>query len=190
MQIAAIKSLPVIRPSQSQRARINSPPGAFCKTPRKPRFSLFGTFGIPLNHPQKPRNCQIAWFRSPKFRHGVPAFRKSGKRRSRVQGIFTIIRRQPSERLNGRGPALSKKARVGLGYKDKYQQWSLDPNPASRIPSNFWIELYPVLELCRNEMTNFIKHETEDGIIDALIGKYRIGSIKSVLHFRRIIEAR
>jgi ParB/RepB/Spo0J family partition protein len=92
-------------------------------------------------------------------------------------------------KLTGLSEPQIERCKILLEYPEKYQQLSLDPDPKTRIPSNFWIELHPVLGLCKEEMADFTKRLTVDGITDALVRKYRAGKIKSVIHFRRIIEA-
>ena len=76
-----------------------------------------------------------------------------------------------------------------LDFPQKYQELSLDPNPDTRIPSNFWIELHPILDLVKQHLPALVKELTPHGVIDALIKKYKAGKIKSVIHFRRIMEA-
>ena len=76
-----------------------------------------------------------------------------------------------------------------LAFPIKFQQLSLDPNSKTRIPSNFWIEAYPVLNLCEIELPELVKKLTRDGITENLVEKYRAKNIKSVIHFRRIMDA-
>jgi Predicted transcriptional regulators len=78
---------------------------------------------------------------------------------------------------------------VLLSYPERFQKLSLDPNPEQRIPSNFWIEAKPVLDLIQRELPEFYERETRDGLTQRLVDKYRAKSIKSVIHFRRILEA-
>jgi ParB/RepB/Spo0J family partition protein len=92
-------------------------------------------------------------------------------------------------KLTGLSQPQVERCKKLLDVPEKYQQLSLDPNPETRIPSNFWIELHPVLELIVDELPALAKELTRDGIIDALLAKYRAGKIKSVIHFRRIMEA-
>lgn len=75
-----------------------------------------------------------------------------------------------------------------LLYPEKYQVLSLDPDPKTRIPSNFWIELLPVLELIESDTPTLAKNLGRDRIIDKLLDKYRAKKIRSVIHFRRIME--
>jgi hypothetical protein len=65
---------------------------------------------------------------------------------------------------------------------------SLDPNRTTRIPSNFWIEASPVLDLATTEVPA-IKKLGRDRATDKLVEKYRAKKIKSVIHFRRIMES-
>ena len=76
-----------------------------------------------------------------------------------------------------------------LEFPQKYQDMSLEPDRATRIPSNFWTEAYPVLNLAEETLPTIAKKIGRDGITDKLVEKYRAKRIKSVIHFRRIIEA-
>lgn len=93
------------------------------------------------------------------------------------------------EKLTGLSEPQIERCKVLLGFPEKYQKLSLDPDPDARIPSNFWIELKPVLDLCEQELPALVKKLTRDGVIDALVAKYHAKKIKSVIHFRRIMEA-
>jgi ParB/RepB/Spo0J family partition protein len=76
-----------------------------------------------------------------------------------------------------------------LDFPERFQNMSMDPDPKARIPSNFWIELFPVLDLCKEVLPKFYNSRTRDGITDKLVEKYRSKKVKSVIHFRRIMEA-
>lgn len=76
-----------------------------------------------------------------------------------------------------------------LSYPERFQLLSLDTDPAQRIPSNFWVELYPVLEISKEVISDIYKELGRDGITDRMVEKYRSKYIKSVIHFRRIMEA-
>jgi ParB family chromosome partitioning protein len=76
-----------------------------------------------------------------------------------------------------------------LAYPERYQKLSLDADPTTRIPSNFWIELDPVLNLCEKHLPDLVGRLGRDGIIDRLVDKYRRKKVTSVIHFRRILEA-
>jgi hypothetical protein len=75
-----------------------------------------------------------------------------------------------------------------LNFPERFQKLSLDPDPATRIPSNFWIEALPVIDLAM-ETTENTKKLGRDGATDKLVEKYRNKKIKSVIHFRRIMES-
>jgi ParB family transcriptional regulator, chromosome partitioning protein len=75
-----------------------------------------------------------------------------------------------------------------LKFPERFQRLSLDPNPATRIPSNFWIEALPVIDLALEEIPR-LKDLGRDKAIDKLVDKYRARKIKSVIHFRRIMES-
>jgi hypothetical protein len=75
-----------------------------------------------------------------------------------------------------------------LTFPDRFQELSLDPNPKTRIPPNFWIEALPVLELAL-ETVPTVKKIGRDGATDKLVEKYRDKKIRSVIHFRRIMES-
>ena len=66
---------------------------------------------------------------------------------------------------------------------------SLDPDPKTRIPSNFWIEVLPVLDLVSEVLPDIYQQLTRDGVTQKLVDKYRNKKIKSVIHFRKVIEA-
>lgn len=92
-------------------------------------------------------------------------------------------------KLTGLSETQIERCKILLSFPTKYQALSLDPEPTTRIPSNFWIEAYPFLDLCKNELPNLYNKLGRDGICDVLVEKYRAKSIKSVIHFRRILEA-
>lgn len=76
-----------------------------------------------------------------------------------------------------------------LSFPEKFQKLSLDPDPKIRIPSNFWIELHPVLEITPKIIPDLSKSLGRDGITEKMVEKYKAKKIKSVIHFRRILEA-
>jgi ParB family chromosome partitioning protein len=92
-------------------------------------------------------------------------------------------------KLTGLSEPQIERCKILLTYPERYQQMSLDVDPQARIPSNFWIELAPVLDLVKQELPDLVEKHTLNGIIDLLVQKYRARRIKSVIHFRRIMEA-
>jgi hypothetical protein len=65
---------------------------------------------------------------------------------------------------------------------------SLDPDPKTRIPSNFWIESAPVLNFAVAEIPS-LKSLGRRRASEKLVEKYRQKKIKSVIHFRRVMDA-
>ena len=92
-------------------------------------------------------------------------------------------------KLTGLSDPQIERCKILLAFPAKYQALSLDPDPTTRIPSNFWIEASPVLDLCEKELPALFTKLGRYGILDLLVEKYRAKSIKSVIHFRRILEA-
>ena len=86
------------------------------------------------------------------------------------------------------GPQIER-CRLILSFPDRYQNMSLDPDPKQRIPSNFWVELHPVLTLTEAILPDLMDHPGRDSVIDTMIEKYKTKRIRSVIHFRRILEA-
>lgn len=85
-------------------------------------------------------------------------------------------------------PQLERCRRI-LTYPERFRKLSLESEPTERIPSNFWIELYPILDLAAAHTPALVKDFGRDGVTDRMVAKYRAGKIKSILHFRRIPEA-
>jgi ParB/RepB/Spo0J family partition protein len=92
-------------------------------------------------------------------------------------------------RLTGLSDPQIERCKLLLRVPKRFQELSLDPNPISRIPSNFWIESSPVLDLIERELPEVAGPIGRDGLTEAMIEKYRKKRIKSVIHFRRIMEA-
>ena len=82
-----------------------------------------------------------------------------------------------------------KRCRIILSFPERYRKMSLEEDPSKRIRSNFWIELHPLLDLIEEELPDRVERDGRDGVTDLLVEKYRRGRIKSVIHFRRILEA-
>jgi hypothetical protein len=94
-------------------------------------------------------------------------------------------------KLTGLSEPQIQRCKVLLTFPEKFQKLSLDPNPKTRIPSNFWIEAYPVLNLCDEHLPDLVAELSRDGITERLVEKYQSKPkrITSVIHFRRIMEA-
>lgn len=91
-------------------------------------------------------------------------------------------------KLTGLSERQIERCKSLLTFPERFQKLSLDSDPATRIPSNFWIEALPVLDLAMEKADN-VKKLGRNGATDKLVEKYRDGKIKSVIHFRRIMEA-
>jgi ParB family transcriptional regulator, chromosome partitioning protein len=91
--------------------------------------------------------------------------------------------------LTGLSEPQVERCKLLLEVPRRFQELSLDPNPKLRIPSNFWIEAHPVMEIIDAEVPSLMKRHGRGGILDKLVEKYRQKRIKSVIHFRRIVEA-
>lgn len=93
------------------------------------------------------------------------------------------------QEITGLSQRQIERCKVLLTFPEEFQNLSLDPDPKTRIPANFWIEAYPVLNACEKFLPDLSKELSRDGITRALVDKYRAKTIRSVIHFRRIIEA-
>jgi len=81
------------------------------------------------------------------------------------------------------------RCKVLLSFSEKFQVMSLETDPDKRIPSNFWIESYPVIKIYENKLPELIKRLGRDTLIQKLVDKYNNKKITSIIHFRRIVEA-
>jgi hypothetical protein len=91
-------------------------------------------------------------------------------------------------RLTGLSEPQIERCRILLAFPEEFQNMSLDPDPKKRIPSNFWIEAKPVLDLAIEKIPSIERL----GFVRAthkLVEKYRARKIKSVIHFRRVTES-
>jgi ParB family chromosome partitioning protein len=91
--------------------------------------------------------------------------------------------------LTGLSEPQVERCKTLLSYPDRFQKLSLEPDPETRIPANLWIEAEPLFSMIEEWLPAFYKKHGRDGISDIWVAKYQGGSIKSVIHFRRIVEA-
>lgn len=91
-------------------------------------------------------------------------------------------------KLTGLSEAQIERCKKLLKFPERFQEMSLDPNPATRVPSNFWIEALPVIDLGTTRVQT-IKNLGRNRATEKLVEKYRARKIKSVIHFRRIMES-
>ena len=82
-----------------------------------------------------------------------------------------------------------KRCRILLSYRRKYQERMLAVDRSKRIRANFFIELHPVLDLYMELPTQIRCQKTRDQLIQHFLSLYEKGTIASVIHFRRILEA-
>lgn len=93
-------------------------------------------------------------------------------------------------KLTGASEQQLERCMILLQFPERFQALSLLPDKNERVASNFWIEAHPVLSLCEEQMPEFVAEcGGRDNITDRLVAKKRAGKIKSVIHFRRILEA-
>ncbi len=91
--------------------------------------------------------------------------------------------------ITGLKPAQIRRCKKILSYPTEFQDMSMDSDKSKRIPSNFWVELYDFLELLPDHVPDLIDKYTRNGITQMMVDKYNSGLIKSVTHFRIILEA-
>lgn len=91
-------------------------------------------------------------------------------------------------KLTGLSEPQIERCKTLLTFPERFQQMSLDPDPATRIPSNFWIEASPVLDMATTEVRT-LKELGRHRATDKLVEKYRARKIRSVIHFRRVMES-
>lgn len=91
-------------------------------------------------------------------------------------------------KLTGLSEPQIERCKKLLTFPERFQELSLDPDPTTRIPSNFWIEALPVIDLAMREVPS-LGELGRDRATDKLVDKYRARKIKSVIHFRRIMES-
>jgi hypothetical protein len=106
--------------------------------------------------------------------------------------IMKDLGEEDTERLShltGLSGAQIERCKVLLKIDQKYQKLSLDPDPTTRVPANFWIESAPVVDLTKTLVPKLYEKFGKSGVLDRLVEKYQAKRIKSVIHFRRIMEA-
>lgn len=91
--------------------------------------------------------------------------------------------------LTGLNLKTVQRCKTLLSFPERYQAMSLTPDTVERIPSNFWIESAPVLDLVDEEIPEVASDLGRTGVIDLFVAKYRSGAVKSVIDFRRVVEA-
>lgn len=87
-------------------------------------------------------------------------------------------------------PPNVKRCKILLGFPKKYQAMMLDVNPHERLKANLFIEMAPVLDFYEELGSRVSGGKRRYELADLFIQKYRSGLIPSVIHFRKILEAR
>ena len=95
---------------------------------------------------------------------------------------------KPLAKLTGLSVTQIERCKKLLKFPKRFQRLSLDSDPTKRIPSNFWIEALPVLDLAVDKVQT-LNELGRDKATDKLVAKYLTRKIKSVIHFRRIMES-
>ncbi|HWD37965.1 MAG TPA: hypothetical protein VG944_03900 [Fimbriimonas sp.] len=92
--------------------------------------------------------------------------------------------------LTGLGEMQIERCRILLKFPKKYQNMSLLEDSQKRMPANFWIEAYPLLNYVDSNLPEMAtKLGGRDGVTDRLVEKYEMKAIRSVIHFRRVMDA-
>lgn len=129
------------------------------------------------------------------YMFSIHNFREQWELMPVAYGLQTVMRELGEttplnlHRLTGLSMKQIDRCKMLLAFPDQFQKLSLDPDPTIRIPANFWIELYPVLEICERELPDVVSAIGRDGVTERFVDKYRDKKVRSVIHFRRIVEA-
>ena len=82
-----------------------------------------------------------------------------------------------------------RRCKTLLAYDRKYQEMMLDPDPEKRVKTNFFIELKPVLDLYEKLPKRYRDGKDRNQLTDHFLKLYQTHKIKSVINFRRVLEA-
>lgn len=82
-----------------------------------------------------------------------------------------------------------RRCKTLLSFPPKYQRLMMDPDPKERLKANFFIELKPVLDLYEKLPKYRRDGKTRNELTGHFLSLYRENKIRSVIHFRRILEA-
>ena len=129
------------------------------------------------------------------YMFNIHAFREKWDLMPTALGLDAVMKNVGTEDntelglITGLKPAQIRRCKKILSFPTKFQDMSMNPDKSKRIPSNFWVELYDFLELLPNHVPGIVKEHGRDGITQIMLDKYNSGKIKSVTHFRRVLEA-
>ncbi len=90
--------------------------------------------------------------------------------------------------LTGLSLTQVRRCKILLDYDSKYQELMMAEDPSRRAKSDFFIELYPVLNLIERNLPEVNGRFTRNEIIDRLLGKFEKGIIKNVVDFRHVAD--
>jgi len=82
-----------------------------------------------------------------------------------------------------------RRCKILLSYPKTYHLMMLVQDPGQRMRANFFIEMHPVLDLYSKLPKHCRAGKSRNELTDHFIKMYHTGGIKSVIHFRRILEA-
>lgn len=85
--------------------------------------------------------------------------------------------------LTGLAPKRVKDCLTLLKFSKNYLDMSLR-DKGERITGDFFVEMYPVLELIKEHYPKLYKKYTREGIIDRFVEKYEAGELRAVTEFR------
>ena len=92
-------------------------------------------------------------------------------------------------KLTGLSEPQIERCKKLLLFPKHFQLMSLDTDPKKRIPSNFWIEALPVLDLVKEILPDVYETLGRDTVTQKFVDKYNNRKLRSVIHFRKIVEA-
>lgn len=75
-----------------------------------------------------------------------------------------------------------------LSYPKRYQDMMLTSDKEERIKADFFVEVYPVLNLIERTLPEISKEYSRDKIVDNLLEKYKAGVISSAREFRLMAD--
>lgn len=105
----------------------------------------------------------------------------------KLEVVLRYFRHKKSQKeiadLTGLTTARVRDCMTLLTFDKKYLDMSLRERP-KRITGDFFIQMYPVLELIRTRYPELYKKLGRNGIIDNLVDKYEEGEITAVTEFR------
>jgi len=81
-----------------------------------------------------------------------------------------------------------KRCKILLSFHKKYQDLMLVEEPKKRMKTDFFIEMYPILNLIEKKLKRVHKKFEREKIIDILLEKYEKGIFTNVTHSREIVN--